>query len=80
MAGRPQDTWFVSYATSSLEKRPFARQTEAFKTEQEAKQLAKTRLSLGQTIAAGTINPHQPKRTVTPPQVYEWVDEPDFPL
>jgi hypothetical protein len=77
MAGRPQDTWFVSYETSRLEKRPFARQTETFKTEQEAKQFAKSKLVQTLNITAGTLNPYQPRRTVTSKQVPDWVEESD---
>jgi hypothetical protein len=51
--------------------------TEAFATEREAKQFAKTKMGPTQNITAGTINPHAPKRTVTPTQVPDWVEEPD---
>jgi hypothetical protein len=75
---RTQSTWYVSFELPrDAKRRTFARATETFASEREAKQFAKTKTSLGQRIAAGTINPHQPKRTVTPMQVSEWIDEPD---
>ena len=77
MAGKPQDTWYVSYETPRQEKRPFVRQTETFKTEQEAKQFAQSKLAQTSNITAGTLNPYQPKRTVSSLQVLDWVKEPD---
>ena len=79
MRGKPQSTWYVSFETPRQEKRKFARVTETFASEREAKQFAKAKLSPTQIVTAGTINPHKPKRTVTPVQVYEWVGEPDLP-
>jgi len=51
--------------------------TETFANEREAKQFAKKKIGAAQNLTAGTINPHQPKRTVPSTQVPDWVDEPD---
>jgi hypothetical protein len=77
MAYKPQGRWYVSFEASPQEKRPFARLTENFASEREAKQFAKEKMGLTQNIAAGTINPHRPKRTVSPMQLLDWVEEPD---
>jgi hypothetical protein len=77
IAKKSQGTWYVSFETSSQGKRPFARLTETFASERDAKQFAKAKMGPTQNITAGTINPHQPKRTVTPTQVPDWVEEPD---
>jgi hypothetical protein len=75
---RTQSTWFVSFEVPrDAKRRTFARVTETFASEGDAKQFAKAKLSLGQTVSAGTINPYQPKRTVTPMRVSEWIDEPE---
>jgi hypothetical protein len=77
MANKPLDTWYVSFETPRQEKRPFVRQTETFKSEREAKQFAEAKLIHTHNITAGTLNPYQPRRTVTPMQVLDWVEEPD---
>jgi hypothetical protein len=77
MVSQPKDTWYVSYETSRREKRPFARQTETFKTEREAKEFARSKLVQTLNVTAGTLNPYQPRRTVTSIQVPDWVEEPD---
>jgi hypothetical protein len=51
--------------------------TETFASEREAKQFAKAKVEPTQNVTAGTINPHTPKRIVTPMQVPDWVEEPD---
>jgi hypothetical protein len=80
MPSKLQGTWYVSFRPPRLEKRPYTRLTETFANEREAKQFAKAKLGPTQIITAGTINPHTPKRTVTPMQVLDWVEEPDSPL
>src|ERR1700753_4490520 len=75
-AVRTQSTWFVSFEVRrEAKRRTFARATETFASERDAKQFAKAKLSLGQTVSAGTINPYQPKRTVTPMRVSPWIAE-----
>ena len=71
-----QDTWYVSYQTPrrSLAERPQARQSKRFKTEIEAKQFAREKLNEGLVVIAGTINPHSPKRLITPSNLEDWLD------
>jgi hypothetical protein len=74
MAKKP--TWYVSFEAPSQEKR-FARLTQTFASEREAKQFAKAKLVSTQNITAGTINPHTPKLIVPPMQVFDWLEESD---
>jgi hypothetical protein len=77
MANKPQGTWYVSFETPRQERRKFARLTETFTSEREAKQFARAKLVHTQSITAGTLNSYQPRRTVNPLQVPDWVEEPD---
>lgn len=77
MANKPQGTWYVSFETPRQNRRKFARLTQTFMNESEAKQFARAKLVQTQSIAAGTLNPYLPKRTVSAMQVPEWVEEPD---
>jgi hypothetical protein len=56
-------------------KRPFARATETFRSEVKAKEFAKQKLAETQNVSAGTLNPHRPKRVISPAQLIEWLDE-----
>ena len=75
---RSQDSWYVSFEVKRLRsrKRPFARATETFRSELEAKEFAKQKLADTQNITAGTLNPHLPKRLIPPAQLIEWLEEP----
>ena len=53
MANRPQDSWYVSFELPRG-KRAFARGTETFPNEREAKQFAKAKLGHTLNIIAGT--------------------------
>ena len=76
MANKPQDVWYVSYELPPPRgKRPFARGTETFPSEQEAKQFARAKLDHMLNLAAGILNPHLPKRTIAPTQIPEWIEE-----
>lgn len=77
MANKPQDLWYVSFELPRMGKRPFARGTETFPNEREAKQFARAKLVHTLNIAAGTLNPHLPKRVITPTQIPEWIEEPN---
>jgi hypothetical protein len=77
MANKSQGTWYVSFELPRVGKRPFARATETFPNEREAKQFARAKLVHTLNISAGTLNPHQPKRAIAPLQVPAWVEEPD---
>jgi hypothetical protein len=77
MANRPQGSWYVSFRSPPGRKRSFARATETFANEREAKQFARAKLLDTLIINAGTLNPHLPKRAIAPVHVPEWVEEPD---
>ena len=79
MAVRPRDTWYVSFEPIKLPtgKRAFSRATETFRSELEAKDFARQKLTETQNVSAGTLNPHLPKRTIAATQMLEWLEEPD---
>jgi hypothetical protein len=58
-------------------RRAFSRATETFRSELEAKRFAKKKLADNQSVSAGTLNPHQPKRVISFAQLIEWLEEPD---
>ncbi len=60
---KTQGKWYVSFETPRDEKRTFARVTETFASEHQAKQFAKSKLVHARNISAGTLNPLRPKRT-----------------
>ena len=74
MANKPQDLWYVSFELPRGQ-RTFARGTETFPNEREAKQFARAKLEHTLNIAAGTINPHLPKRIIAPMQIPDWIEE-----
>jgi hypothetical protein len=78
MAVRPKDTWYVSFEDKFLRprKRAFARATETFRSEFEAKEFARKKLADNQSVSAGTLNPHQPKRLISSAQLIAWLEEP----
>jgi hypothetical protein len=78
MAIRPQDTWYVSFEQKRISpaKRAFTRATETFRSELEAKEFAKQKLVETQNVAAGTLNPHRPKRVISSAQMIQWLEEP----
>jgi hypothetical protein len=75
----PRGTWYVSLETKErlLGQRGFVRKTETFRSEQDAKAFAKAKLADGSNIIAGTLNPHQPKRTIVLAQMLDWLNEPN---
>jgi hypothetical protein len=50
--------------------------TETFRSEFEAKEFARKKLADNQSVSAGTLNPHQPKRVISFAQLIEWLEEP----
>jgi hypothetical protein len=48
---------------------------EAFPSEAEAKIFARSKLGKLQDLAAGTLNPHLPKRVIGPESMAEWLAE-----
>jgi hypothetical protein len=80
MKPRPQPrlnkgTWYVTFEARELGQRGRRRATETFSNEQEAKAFAGAKLAEGSNVNTGTINPHQPKRTITSTQVINWLEE-----
>jgi hypothetical protein len=74
MANKSQDTWYVSFELPRG-NRKHARATETFRSEVEAKKFATAKLAETQHVTAGTLNPHQPKRTIAAAQILEWLEE-----
>jgi hypothetical protein len=48
---------------------------ETFPTEEEAKNFARLKLVEVQVRAAGTLNPHLPKKAIGPESIAEWLAE-----
>ena len=46
-----------------------------FPTEIEAKQFARTMLSEGFKVMAGTMNPHLPRRLVVASEIARWIED-----
>jgi hypothetical protein len=74
MANKFQGTWYVSFELPQG-KRVFARATEIFPNEREAKKFARAKLVGTPNVTAGTLNPHLPKRTIAATQILEWLEE-----
>jgi hypothetical protein len=72
---RTKGTWYVSFETP--EKRVKTRTTQPFQNEHDAKAFAKARLDDSLNVAAGTLNPHLPKRTIASAQLFDWLNEAD---
>jgi hypothetical protein len=70
------DIWYVAYGRYREihpdGRRHYARTTKTFPTEIAAKNFAAEILSKGWTASAGTLNPHEPKKIVTPSQIRDW--------
>jgi hypothetical protein len=78
MPVRPHDIWYVSLEPIKLptRKRAFSRATETFRSELEAKEFARQKLTETKNVSAGTLNPHLPKRVISTAQIVEWLEEP----
>ena len=61
--------WYVSFAPAG---RKAARTTQTFETENQAKAFALQSLARGLAPIAGTLNPHRPKRTISPSDAETW--------
>jgi hypothetical protein len=71
------DTWYVAYGPDKAVKTDDSatgavRSTQTFKSELDARLFATQILAKGWTASAGTLNPHQPKRTVGASQIEGW--------
>jgi hypothetical protein len=73
--------WYVSVQGPSewrpkSSRAPFPKKTKSFPTESEAKRFAKTMLSDGLNVTAGTLNPHQPRRhIISASEIDRWIEE-----
>ncbi|MBR0874822.1 hypothetical protein JQ633_31010 [Bradyrhizobium tropiciagri] len=69
--------WFVSFALhdANVSHKRFPRQTRTFPSEQQAKAFASSLLEQTPDIAAGTINPHLPRRIIAPAAIAAWVGD-----
>jgi hypothetical protein len=65
--------WYVSFS-SAQPKRRRVRGAQTFDSEDKAKQFARDTLASGAVIYAGTINPHAPKRFISPDKIDEWLN------
>ena len=73
------DTWYVAFGPDKTLKTDDSatgavRSTRTFKSEIDAKLFAMQILAKGWSASAGTLNPHQPKRTVGASQIERWAD------
>jgi hypothetical protein len=77
MTKRVKNTWYVSYRR----REPLAKQdyrpgvAEAFSTEMEAKNFARSKFGEVDNLTAGTLNPHRPKSVIGPAAIAEWLAE-----
>jgi hypothetical protein len=68
--------WFVSYVPNESRPRGHHRRvTETFSSEPDAKKFALARLADATQIAAGTINPHVPRRVIGSAKLVGWLGE-----
>lgn len=73
-----KNTWFVSFDTRiSGVISPYRRRTKSFANEVDAKRFASGLIERGASVAAGTINPVQPKRLIaSDKELAAWLTEP----
>ena len=74
------DTWYVAFGPDKIIKSDHrasgaVRSTRTFKSETEAKLFALQILAKGWSANAGTLNPHQPKRTIAASQIDDWAKQ-----
>jgi hypothetical protein len=73
---KSKGTWYVSFwSNERVGKRAQPRVTEVFQNEQDARAFTRAKLAEGLNVNAGTLNPHQPKRTIASAQTLDWLDE-----
>ena len=71
------DTWYVAFGPDKTIKSDdratvVVRSTRTFKTETDARLFTIQILAKGWSANAGTLNPHQPKRTIAASQIEDW--------
>jgi hypothetical protein len=72
--------WYVTFERASewrpcSSRAPSSRNTKSFQNEIEAKSFARSMLSDGFSVTAGTLNPHRPKRRIPASEIDQWLDD-----
>ena len=79
MSFEPRKTWYVSFVLPKSKKRAAARKSprrsETFLTEGEAKEFSCQKYKQGLVVTAGTLNPHLPRKTITPAIIHLWIGD-----
>lgn len=71
------NSWYVSYAVKSdRDPRRYARVTRTFDSEEHAKLFVREIAADYLRLAAGTINPHSPKRVISAAEIASWLETP----
>jgi hypothetical protein len=70
--------WYVSYRSNITPKREngegrCVRATRKFKDEAEARKFARKIIEDGWSAIAGTLNPYQPKKTISSKRILDWI-------
>jgi hypothetical protein len=71
-------TWYVTFERKRgvlPKQRSRARETKMFATEAEARAFTRLMLEEGSAVFAGTINPHLPRRLISPSCIHSWLGE-----
>jgi len=73
------DIWYVAFGPDKTIKSDdratgTIRSTRTFKTEADAKLFALQVLAKGWSVNAGTLNPHQPRRSIPASAIESWAD------
>jgi hypothetical protein len=73
------DIWYVAFGPDKTIKSDdratgTLRSTRTFKTETDAKLFALQVLAKGWSVNAGTLNPHQPRRSIPASGIESWAD------
>jgi hypothetical protein len=77
---RIADCWYVSVRDAG-QPRPLYVKTHTFKSECNARQFAAARLAEGCQVIAGTLDPHEPRRSIALSEIPRWLvsSEPQLP-
>lgn len=72
--GRAAIHWYVAFRQPNEVPGVYVRNSKGFQTELEAKNFAAERLAEGCDVTAGTLNPHQPKKTIGQSKITGWLE------
>jgi hypothetical protein len=76
MRTKASSSWFVSVELPKQKgKRRFARWSDTFQSEAEAKVFARQKLEQGFLVTAGTVNPAVPRRVIPSEEIHCWLEE-----